>query len=175
MGSKQTYDEAWSYLAKYRLVFETTAFQQVLVGLNSHWDWYIRKLADFILFARTDASTPLSPAQTKALGRISGMPLLEQMDVLEGSTCNRLSFSDHERVELYEMSLVRNLGLHNRWEIDDKYLTRTTRQGHQLGTLRLVEYRELYMWHSLLLRLVNETSSAVARAFRRASAYPLAT
>ncbi len=41
------------------------------------------------------------------------------------------------------MSLVRNLGLHNRWEVDSPYLAKTDRQGFEPGELRTVDVGEL--------------------------------
>src|SRR5258706_16124060 len=70
LGSKQAYDEAWSYLVKYKAVFEDAPFQSALVALTSHWDWYLRALREFILFARSSLSLPhLDGAAEKRLER----------------------------------------------------------------------------------------------------------
>jgi len=37
-------------MSKYKEVFEVTVYQTVLIALNSHWDWYIRRLTEFIQF-----------------------------------------------------------------------------------------------------------------------------
>lgn len=172
VGSKATYDEAWSYLTKYRHVFEKTALQSVLVALNSHWDWYIRKLGEFVLFARAEARIMSSASEEKSIRRLGVLPLLDQIDVLENSLGVSLPFSEAERMELEEMSLVRNLGLHNRWEVDEKYLSQTPRRGLQSGELRIVEVTELHHWHGLMIRLINSSCSGVARTYRSASSYP---
>ncbi len=175
IGSKATYDEAWSYLTKYRQVFERTALQSVLIALNSHWDWYIRKLGEFVLFARAEAAITSSALEEKSIRRLGVLPLLDQIDVLENSLGVSLPFSESERLELEEMSLVRNLGLHSRWEVDDKYMSQTPRRGLRSGELRIVEVAELHKWHELLIRLINSSCSGIARVYRNASIYPLPT
>jgi hypothetical protein len=175
IGSKETYDEAWQYLVKYRYVFEKTAFQAVLVALNSHWDWYIRKLGEFIIFARTAMASPrLSSADEKRIRRVGLLPILGQFEVLEDLLSIPLSLSDSARIELVEMCLVRNLGLHSRWEVDDKYLSQSARTGYQIGDLRIIDQPELHLWHGLLIELINSSSSGVARAYLNAPPYPVA-
>ena len=60
------------------------------------------------------------------------------------------------------MTLVRNLGLHNRWEVDEKYLQFSSTKGLGVGDLRLVEVEELHHWHAALVRLILDLTSAVA-------------
>jgi hypothetical protein len=174
IGSKQTYDEAWQYLVKYRYVFEKTTFQAVVVALNSHWDWYIRKLGEFVIFARTAIASPrFSSSDEKKIHRVGLLPVLEQLKVLEDLLSIPLSLSDSARSELVEMCLVRNLGLHSRWEVDDKYLSQSTRTGYQIGDLRIIDQPELHLWHRLLIELINSSSSGVARAYLSAPPYPV--
>jgi len=170
--SKETYDQAWGFLAKYRPVFERVPFQSVLISLNSHWDWYLRKLVDFIRFARANIGTPpLSNDDARRLERSGSLPLIEQIEVVELSAGIQFNLINEQRAELKEMALVRNLGLHNRWEVDARYLANTPRQGLQVGELRLIDVDELYQWHRLLMTLVNESASKVAVAFVAAPNY----
>ena len=170
--SKETYDQAWELLAKYRPVFERVPFQSVLISLNSHWDWYLRKLIDFILFARVNiGAAPLSNDDARRLERCGALPMLDQIEVVELSAGVQLTLTDEQRDELKEMALLRNLGLHNRWEVDARYLSNTRRQGLQLGELRLIDIDELYQWHRLLMSLVNDSASKVAVALVAAPDY----
>ena len=70
------------------------------------------------------------------------------------------------------MALVRNIGLHNRWEIDKRYLERTSRRGYQLGEVRTFEAIELNGWHKVFIKIVSMSSMEVALAFVRATDYP---
>jgi hypothetical protein len=171
--SKKTYDEAWGYLEKYRAVFEKTAFQSVIISLNSHWDWYIRKLGEFISFARFKASDlAFSNADKKRIARISYVPILEQLKIVELASGVKIELRPEDLVELKEMTLVRNLGLHNRWEVDERYIWHTQRKGISVGDVRVIDIDELYLWHRLLIMLVNELARQVAIAFVKTPTFP---
>ncbi|MCU1306134.1 MAG: hypothetical protein JWN45_829 [Acidobacteriaceae bacterium] len=166
-------DEAWTIIRKYQCVFEGFVFQSVLIGLNSHWDWYIRKLSEFIRFARSSVScSSLSNSDEKRLLRADRLPLGEQFEVLQLAIGVALLLSEAERQELREMSLVRNLGLHNRWEIDAQYLKETTRNGVEIGDLRLVDMAELRSWHSLLIKALSSSALECAKRFNAAPDFP---
>ena len=71
--------------------------------------------------------------------------------------------------ELVEMSLVRNLGLHNRWEVDERYMARTRRVGSAaIGELRIMSLDELQTWQSLISRVLIRSSSECAQIFKDA-------
>ncbi len=171
--SKKTYDEAWSYLEKYRVIFEKVAFQAVLIALNSHWDWFIRKLGEFIVFARSKSGDAvLSRPDERRLARVSFLPIIEQLEIIEVAGGIKLPLKQDDRTELEEMGLVRNLGLHNRSEVDAWYLTKTQRKGLNPGDLRIIDVDELYVWHGLLISLVNESAQQLAVAFVAVPDYP---
>ena len=173
LDSPKTYHEAWEILGKYQAVFEKVPFQSVLIAMNSHWDWYARKLMDFILFARQDLSQPvLEKKEEKRLARFSSLSIGEQLEVIQVSAGIKLTLDKGEKSELQEMALVRNLGLHNRWEVDKRYLERTIRRNYQLGELRVIELEELNRWHQMFNKVVNMTGSEVALAFASAKDYP---
>ena len=173
LDSPKTYDDAWGIIGKYQAVFERVPFQSVLIAMNSHWDWYARKLIDFILFARKDLNqSMLEKVEEKRLARFSSLPIGEQLEIIEVVAGIKLTLSDEEKSELQEMTLVRNLGLHNRWEIDKRYLERTLRREYLLGELRIIEVGELNRWHQVFMRVINAASNEVALAFVRANDYP---
>lgn len=173
LDSQNTYDEAWRILEKYQVVFEKTIFQSVLIAMNSHWDWYARRLIDFIVFSRLDLNYPeLEKVVQKKLERFSSLPIGEQLEVIQIAAGVILSITEGEKTELQEMVLVRNIGLHNRWEIDKRYLERTSRNGYQLGEVRTFEAKELNGWHQVFIKIVHKTSMEVARAFVRTPDYP---
>jgi len=68
---KKLWDNGWSYLEKYQPIFNNTIFQNVLILMRSHWDWYIRQIGEFVSFARKHVSSPDSDkTQQKNLARI---------------------------------------------------------------------------------------------------------
>jgi hypothetical protein len=71
------------------------------------------------------------------------------------------------------MSLVRNLGLHNRWEIDAVYLKNTCNPlNWQVGEVRLVRASELLTWRNALDQLLMGTWSPIAQLYVGAPEYP---
>jgi hypothetical protein len=55
---KKEWDRGWDILEKYMPVFQNSVFQNVLVLVRSHWDWYIRQLSSFAAFARGHVPSP---------------------------------------------------------------------------------------------------------------------
>jgi hypothetical protein len=170
LQSKETYDELWEYFERYLPVFEKAPYQHVLIALTSQWDWYVRKIGEFICFA---GPNPSMPAKSKGdLARIDRLPILRQIEVLEEAAGIQIELSATEKLELNEMTLVRNLGLHNRWEVDGQYLAKTGRHGFQDGELRIIDLAELNRWHDLLTRLVSDSSKKAAVAYAKAPSFP---
>jgi len=164
LGSKETYDEAWTHLTKYQEVFVGATLQSVLIAFNSHWDWYLRALRDFVVFARPLLPvSPLPAGDHKKLSRVDRLPMPEQLDVLVRILGVDLALTHVDTEEMHEMTLVRNLGLHHRWEVDGQYLQLTSRVGYQVGEIRVVEIEELQRWHALLMNLVTRTASKIGR------------
>jgi hypothetical protein len=166
-------EQAWSILRKYERVFNNFVFQSALIGLNSHWDWYVRRLCEFIQFAHSAVGgSPLSRSDEKRLCRADRLPIGEQIEVIELGIGVPLVAAASELHELTEMSLVRNLGLHNRWEVDVQYLGKTSRTDLEVGDLRLICQSELMSWHSLLINLVNKSGVECAKRFFMAPDFP---
>jgi hypothetical protein len=172
--AQDVFEQGWQLMRKYQAIFAGTVYQSVLITLNSHWDWYIRKLSEFIRFARSSVGGPaLSNADEKRLARADRLPLGEQLEVIELAIGVTLRLVADERQELMEMSLVRNLGLHNRWEIDPQYLRETKQKGLQVGKLRLIGIEELQSWHSLLIKLLGSSGLECAKRFNDAPDFPI--
>jgi hypothetical protein len=172
LDSPKTWDDVWETLGKYQAVFERAPMQSVLIAMNSHWDWYSRKLIDFISFARQELNQPmLEKRESKRLGRFSSLPIIEQLEVIQIAAEIKITLNEEDKSGLQEMSLVRNLGLHNRWEIDKRYLERTVRSGYQLGELRIIELEELNRWHQAFIKVINAVSAEVVLAFVMANDY----
>ncbi len=114
----------------------------------------------------------LGKSEETRLARFSSLPIGEQLETIEIAAGIKLALNEEEKSELVEMTLVRNLGLHNRWEIDKRYLERTMKGGYQLGELRIIEVGELNRWHQAFINVINAVSTEVALVFVRANDYP---
>jgi hypothetical protein len=155
-----TWDSTWALVGKYDGLLERLVSQNALIAVVSQWDWYIRRLGAFVLFAEASISDASSSADDrKQLGHVDRLPIGEQLTVLERATGISLSLDDAHRSDLKEMAAVRNIGMHNRWECDQRYLDSTPVCGFELGDLRLFDEGELQNWHARLVESLNETST----------------
>lgn len=166
----------WDCLKRYMAVYEGFLNQQVLIVMRSHWDWYIRKLAGFVSFSRKtipgQTITPKVEKDLESLGQRE-MPITSQLEMVRASTGLRLAMDARTIKQIKEMSLVRNLGLHNRWEVDQKYLDLTdSAKSLKVGELRQVTISELEAWQEALSQLLNETSVPIAKLYLKAPPYP---
>lgn len=169
---KALLDDGWKYLGKYKGLFERFVTQSVLIALRSQWDRYIRNLGSFILASkRSEEPEAVSSAVAKDLERIGFKDIPSQLASLEKCAGIKVEVSDYVGVAVYEMSLVRNLGLHNRWEVDAYYIENTRTQRWQRGEICVFDISELEEWHQALVRLVNVTWSPVAVRFKDAPDY----
>jgi hypothetical protein len=170
---KKEWDRGWNILERYMPVFENSVFQNVLVLVRSHWDWYIRQLRGFVAFARLHVASPtLSNKQQKLFDYLDRKEIVEQISILEGACGITFSFPSSIIVDVNEMSLVRNLGLHNRWEVDAFYLNKTLSSGWTMGDIRVVTIDELRGWIASLRKLLDETSIQIAKRYYSVPDYP---
>lgn len=160
----------WAALGKHIEFFKIFGSMNVVVALNSQWDWYIRRLAGFSLFALRHEGT-VDPKIGKMLARLERRPILEQIGGIEAGTGVQIALTAEEAENLKELSLVRNLALHNRWEVDEQYAKHSTRNRWQPGEVREFDVSEGYAWNRSLLRVLNALSSEVAQRFVRAPDY----
>jgi len=146
--SKESYKQCWEYLVKYQAIFEKSVFSNVLISLCSNWDWYLRQLSRFVQFGREYVESPeLNKDEKSQFSRIGNLPILKQLVLLDKATGVETNLHPEMRAQLQEMTLVRNLGLHNRWEVDEKYLEYSATGSLTVGDLRLIELKELHIWH----------------------------
>ena len=171
--NKKEWDRGWSILGKYMPVFEKSVFQGVLILARSHWDWYIRQLGGFVRFARNHVSSPpLDRKQQNSLDYVDRKEIKEQLMILEGACGLSFNIPNTVMSSIEEMSLVRNLGMHNRWEVDSFYLSKTSTLNWDVGDIRLFEIAELQDWISSLTKLLDATSFPIAIKYVSAPDYP---
>ena len=171
--SKDAIAECCDYLERYKDVFQGTVYQSALIDFNSHWDWYSRKLADFVAFARNHVASPtLSGNHKKAFENVGYKSITDQLNIFQAASGVEFNLGENDLGNLKEMSLMRNLGLHNRWEVDREYLRRSASTNLTEGELRIFEKDELLSWHASLIRVLNETANVVAIKYSTAPDYP---
>ncbi|MEW7986485.1 MAG: hypothetical protein AB2799_11895 [Candidatus Thiodiazotropha sp.] len=161
--SKSQWNEGWNHLDKYQDVFAKNVRQSVLITLRSHWDWYISHLGAFINSNYSyKYSKGLSKSKQKELSKIGFKEITQQIKILNNSIESEIHLDETTLEHVREMSLVRNLGLHNRWEVDKYYLESTKTTGWNIREIRTFEIGELEQWHSALVELINQSWKPVA-------------
>jgi len=169
---EEEWESGWNYLNKHKDLFQSVVFQSVLITIRSYWDWYVNKLVEFIAFAHESTGDALMN-ELKKLRRITYPEILEQISITEKVCKLDLQVSEETKQNIKEMSLVRNLGLHNRWEVDQEYLNKTSKQNQwQIGDIRTFDSKELILWHRSLIDLINKTCKPVAVQYVSATKYP---
>lgn len=166
------WDDGWALLEKYGDVLEKLVSQNSLIAMVSQWDWYVRRLGAFVAFAQVHVGDSTATSDhLRQLRRLDRLPIGEQIELLQLGSGVPFGIAAQDLLELREMALVRNLGMHNRWEVDQKYMESSKRTGWQVGELRLFDDCELQNWHVLLVEAVNHTSTTLACRFDAAPDY----
>ena len=169
---QRDWDDVWKLIPKYMPIMQAAVFQNGLISICSQWDWFVRNIRDFVLFAREHIELPiLSKKQERGLTRIDRLSILQQLELLEASCAVRLSITPENRALLKEMTLVRNVGLHNRWEVDEKYSAHTSTGPWEVGEVRVFDQTELHPWHVAFLKATSEVARGIARVCKDAPDY----
>lgn len=138
---KRSLEIGWAALGQHIELFKMFGSMNVVVALNSQWDWYIRRLAGFSLFALRHEGA-VNPKVDKTLARLERRPILEQIAGIELASGVHVALTPEESEHLKELSLVRNLALHNRWEVDEQYARQSARNRWHPGEVREFDISE---------------------------------
>jgi hypothetical protein len=63
--------------------------------------------------------------------------------------------------------------MHNRWEVDERYLEMSPDCGLEVGELRIVPLEELFAWHHSFTNVLHETCRAISMKYVDAPEYPV--
>jgi hypothetical protein len=164
------WEQGWGIVAKHDEAFGNLVIRNGLVAITSEWDWYVRKMAAFVEFARApdSAPAPMSSAQRKDFRRIGFLAVGQQIDSLGHAAGVDFDISADTRDSLAELSLVRNLGVHNRWEVDEAYLSHSATDAFKLGETRLFDGVELQQWRDDLMEAVGSITARLGSRFNKA-------
>ncbi len=172
-------DSAWNNafkaFQKYPDVFRSSVLQTGLISLKSHWDWYITKSAEFVKFAavQTQSGRIDAAMQTKLEGLGENRSIEGQVQILCDVAQIKIDFSRADRDAVRELRLVRNLGLHNRWEVNDRYMRDSANSSlWELGDLRTLSIDEVENWAGVITKLTTNIGIELAVKFRKAPPYP---
>ena len=167
--SEETYDTSWACFEGYLNEFQNPIFHHTAYSIISHWDWYVSNLGKFIAFAEKSA---FPEKQTnKDLLKLNFKPFATQIEIIKSETGVSLNVDSDTLDLVEELHLVRNLGMHNEWEVDDTYLRKTKTKNMKLGDKRVFEIAEITKWHAAFLQLIGTLSSEIAIRYAQVPKY----
>jgi hypothetical protein len=164
--SKQAWDDNWKAFEVYINAFSNPTIQNALFGMVMHWDWYIEKLGVFVEFARPHVNSPsLDKKQEVSLRRIGFQNISNQLAILSSATGLKFDGDSTIVPNLVEMDLVRNLGMHNQWAVNQFYRERALDPTWQMGMVRTVTIKDLEVWQQALTSTIFNTSDMIAKKY----------
>lgn len=167
--SEETYETSWACFENYLKEFQSPIFQHTVYSIISHWDWYVSNLGKFINFAEKYISP--EKETNKDLLKLSFKPFIKQIEIIKNQTGILLKM-DNGAIDLVEeMHLVRNLGMHNEWEVDDTYLKYSKTKNLKPGAKRILEKAEMTECHSAFLQLIGSLSSEISIHYAQVPKY----
>lgn len=130
------------------------------------WDWFIYRIGRFVLWGLEQEKSPLlSMGLRDDLGRITARAVSRQLARLEFACGLKDVVSATAMEDIEELGLMRNIGAHNRWEVDEKYLASTKTVGPN-GPWKIGEYRSYGddEWLKLNLAMRRDGTPRIADA-----------
>ena len=157
---EDTYETSWGCFKDYVKEFQNPIYQHAIYSMVSHWDWFISNLGKFIDFAERSISP--EKQTDKDLLKLNFKPFIKQIEIVKRETGISLNIDENTLDLIEEMELVRNLGMHNEWEVDDIYLKKTKTSHFKSGNKRIFEISEITKWHFAYLQLIGALASEIA-------------
>jgi hypothetical protein len=158
--NEETYETSWSCFRAYLNEFQNPIYHRTIFSIISHWDWFISNLGRFINFGEKILSPRKQP--DKNLLKLSFKPFSKQIEIIKKESRTPLII-DQEIIDLVEeMNLVRNIGMHNEWDVDETYLKYTKTKQFKFGQKRIFDISEMTRWHGAFLKLIDTLSSEIA-------------
>ena len=155
---EDVFRDHWQFEQRFQGMRRVWDNQAIVVLWSSAWDWFIRQLIEFVTKAE------LARGREVKYQKIVYAPFKEQIAWLD-RLCNSSIPGQQSLDAVDEMICVRNLGLHNAWEVDRKYLHQHRGGSFQLGQIRAVKSDELLNWQRGILAVLDHYASAVAKRF----------
>jgi len=167
--SEKIYETSWGCFEDYLKEFQNPIHQHAVYSIVSHWDWFISNLGKFIDFAERSISP--EKQTDKDLLKLNFKPFTKQIEIIKNETGILLNIENNTLDLIEEMDLVRNLGMHNEWEVDGTYLKKTKKSCLKSGDKRVFEIPEITKWHSAYLQLIDALAYEIAVRYAQVPKY----
>ncbi|TGL19768.1 hypothetical protein EHQ47_16865 [Leptospira bourretii] len=163
-ASDKNIEKGMEYFKEYEIILKSSVYMRFLTEMVAQWEFYLSEMQKFMQL-NINLINPeiLNNTLKKQFDRLTKLEILKQIDTITIIVDNKLKINESDKELLSEMFLLRNLGQHNRWECDEKYL-HLSKQGKkwELGHLRMIkqeEVTEMYRAFSSTIRTITEALS----------------
>jgi hypothetical protein len=165
--AKDVEDEAWSYMGKHKDELQQVPYQSVVFQMFALWDWYVGKLHQFSDAALHELQEfpDLNGKKSGDWARFGFLSIENQIDFFATITGIPCSLSETALESLRELRLVRNLGIHNLWKVDEEYLSNSGTGPWETDEFRMLNPAELLQWQESLQGVVRRLSVETAKRF----------
>lgn len=165
--SKEVEDNAWDYMSKHKSELKEIPFQNVVLQMFAIWDWYAGKMKSFVSHGLKELGEfPELTGRLKGQWKSFSRQRIElQVTILPDVAGATLELADSTPNALKELRLVRNLGVHNLWRVDEEYQRFTATGPWELDELRKLSVGELLDWQAGLNDAIKTTTVAMSKRF----------
>ena len=161
-ASKEDLYFALKFGAEHRDFFQAFTRQNATVLLMNEWEWFHSRLMSFARWALRHEGGSLPSTNRGIVGEIRR---------IEEVARQTLPLTDEERDALNELEMVRDLGMHHRWEMDRRYINANRLSEDYIGVLRIPRYDEIMNWKRTLAKTVQHCAMEMGRRFVEAPDY----
>jgi hypothetical protein len=162
--SRETWELTWSCFEEYVTISKSPVFQYSLFAMSFNWDWFIKHLGLFIDLADFSLTNSATEKERKIFSKLHQKPISEQLALVISKI--PIVTLEQENIEnVVELFLVRDLGAHNGWSVDNKYLDKSKNNKFKLGEEREISIGDLSLWVTSLSSVINSISLATSKHY----------
>ncbi len=160
-------------MEKYGEFFDSYIRQHAVILMVSEWDWYLGHLRRFVTRCWKMESLD-GKTKRPSVKSVSGDSKIEKSirKLFVECEAEKWPFIPEEAAAWKELDLVRNLGIHGRWEVSKSYMKLSEFGKHFApGDVRIPLPEEVAGWMDVVRNALTYTSIWAATRFADAPAY----
>jgi len=158
-------NESWQDFKLYIEAKPEPLAQQIIFNIEFSWDRYLNGIREFIQKGNKSLNINFSNDDNKIIKRMHLSPFPDVVSCID----RNIGFTDisHKEIDsVTELSLLRNLGVHNDWIIDETYLQKTKETNVILGELRVFTASDIAPLYQDLLISMRKITSVISKFYK---------
>jgi hypothetical protein len=163
--STKTFDSSWQDFVIYMESKPSTTVQQAIFNIEFAWDRFISEIKHFMIRGNEILNITLPDKEKRILKRLDKYSQREIIDYIN-KNIEVTNITEREIVSITELCLLRNLGVHKDWVIDNDYSKKTTTQYKKIGELRDVDFSEFQIYFSDWMNILGKISRPISEFYK---------